>query len=35
MKFVRKLLFTDIDFCKPKIIQGLDSGLENLGSLVH
>ena len=24
MKFVSNLFFTDIDFCKPKVIQGLD-----------
>ena len=24
MKFVSNLFFTDIDFCKPKAIQGLD-----------
>ena len=24
MKLVINLFFTDIDFCKPKVIQGLD-----------
>ena len=24
MKFVINLFFTDIDFCKPKVIEGLD-----------
>ena len=24
MKFVSNLFFTDIDFCKPKVLQGLD-----------
>ena len=24
MKFVSNLFFTDVDFCKPKVIQGLD-----------
>ena len=24
MKFASNLFFTDIDFCKPKVIQGLD-----------
>ena len=24
MKFLSDLFFTDIDFCKPKVIQGLD-----------
>ena len=24
MKFVSNSFFTDIDFCKPKVIQGLD-----------
>ena len=27
MKFVSNLFFTDIDFCKPKVIQGLDISL--------
>ena len=24
MKFASNLFFTDIDFCKPKVTQGLD-----------
>ena len=24
MKFLSNLFFTDIDFCKPKVIPGLD-----------
>ena len=28
MKFVSNLFFTDNDFCKPKVIQGLDFRLK-------
>ena len=27
MKFISNLFFPDIDFCKPKFIQGLDLNL--------
>ena len=27
MKLARNLFFTDIDFCKPKVIQGLNLNL--------